>query len=93
MPKPKRNALCALYAFMRLVDDVSDDPGGIESKRSGLARWRARLDECVAGRTEGHPILPALADTIARFKIPTRYFHDLILGRGDGLDGLFLRHI
>jgi len=80
LPKAKRNALCALYAFMRLVDDVSDDPGGIESKRSGLVRWRARLDECVAGRSSGHPILPALADTIARFEIPTRYFHDLILG-------------
>ncbi len=80
LPKAKRNALCALYAFMRLVDDVSDDPGGLEAKQSGLAGWRARLDACAAGRTEGHPILPALADTITRFEIPTRYFHDLILG-------------
>jgi squalene synthase HpnC/squalene synthase HpnD len=76
----KRNALCALYAFMRLVDNVSDEPGDIESKRRGLARWRALLDEAIAGRTEGHPILPALADTISRFQVPTRYFHDLILG-------------
>ena len=38
------------------------------------------LDEAVDGRTEGHAILPALADTISRFEIPTRYFHDLILG-------------
>ncbi len=78
--KEKRNALCALYAFMRLVDNVSDEPGDIESKRRGLARWRALLDEAASGRTEGHAILPALADTIARFEIPTRYFHDLILG-------------
>jgi len=78
--RDKRNALCALYAFMRLVDNVSDEPGDLESKRRGLARWRAMLDEAVAGRTEGHAILPALADTITRFEIPTRYFHDLILG-------------
>jgi squalene synthase HpnC/squalene synthase HpnD len=78
--REKRNALCALYAFMRLVDNVSDEPGDIESKRAGLARWRSMLDEAVAGRTGGHAILPALADTIARFEIPTRYFHDLILG-------------
>ncbi|MGA7029226.1 MAG: squalene synthase HpnC, partial [Candidatus Acidiferrales bacterium] len=78
--KEKRNALCALYAFMRLVDNVSDEPGALESKRQGLARWRSMLDEAVAGRTAGHAILPALADTIALFDIPTRYFHDLILG-------------
>jgi squalene synthase HpnC/squalene synthase HpnD len=78
--KEKRNALCALYAFMRLVDNVSDEPGALESKRHGLARWRAMLDETVAGGTDAHAILPALADTIRRFDIPTRYFHDLILG-------------
>ncbi|HEX2775589.1 MAG TPA: squalene synthase HpnC [Candidatus Acidoferrales bacterium] len=78
--KEKRNALCALYAFMRLVDNVSDEPGDLDSKRNGLARWRAMLDEAIAGRTSASPILPALADTIVRFEIPSRYFHDLILG-------------
>lgn len=80
LPRAKRNALCALYAFNRLVDNVSDEPGEVESKRRGLARWRALLDEMAAGKTSGHAILPALADTVSRYAIPTRYFHDLILG-------------
>jgi phytoene synthase len=80
LPPAKRDALCALYAFMRLVDDVSDTVGGAADKQRGLARWRAALDAAVAGDVSGHPILPAFADTMRRFKIPPRYFHDLISG-------------
>jgi phytoene synthase len=80
LPAEKRDALCALYAFMRLVDDVSDTVGSAADKQRGLARWRAALDAAVSGDVSGHPILPAFADTINRFKIPPRYFHDLISG-------------
>jgi squalene synthase HpnC/squalene synthase HpnD len=80
LPQAKRDALCALYAFMRLVDDVSDTVGSEGDKRRGLVRWRAALDAAVAGDVSGHPILPAFADTIERFHIPPRYFHDLISG-------------
>jgi squalene synthase HpnC/squalene synthase HpnD len=80
LPQAKRDALCALYAFMRLVDDVSDTVGSESDKQRGLARWRAALDAAVAGDVSGHPILPAFADTIGRFHIPPRYFHDLISG-------------
>jgi squalene synthase HpnC/squalene synthase HpnD len=80
LPQPKRDALSALYAFMRLVDDVSDTVGGVAEKQRGLARWRAALDAAVSGEVSAHPILPAFADTIERFGIPPRYFHDLISG-------------
>ncbi len=80
LPQAKRDALCALYAFMRLVDDVSDTVGSAADKQRGLARWRAALDAATAGDVSSHPILPAFADTIERFKIPPRYFHDLISG-------------
>jgi len=80
LPRAKRDGLCALYAFMRLVDDASDTPGGTAEKQRGLARWRAALDAAVSGDASAHPVLPALADTISQFQIPVRYFHDLISG-------------
>jgi phytoene synthase len=80
LPQAKRDALCALYAFMRLVDDVSDTLGDVADKQGGLARWRAALDAAAAGDASAHPILPAFADTMQRFQIPSRYFHDLISG-------------
>lgn len=87
LPRAKRDALCALYAFMRLVDDVSDaegpsarTPENLAAQRTALVRWRNLLDQAVAGETAQHPILPAFADTIQRYRIPPRYFHDLISG-------------
>jgi squalene synthase HpnC/squalene synthase HpnD len=87
LPRPKRDALCALYAFMRLLDDICDssegaaDPrGALAAKRSALAHWRILLDQSVAGTATGHAILPAFADTVQRYQIPPRYFHDLISG-------------
>jgi squalene synthase HpnC/squalene synthase HpnD len=85
LPEPKRRALCALYAFMRLVDDVSDDSGAtsaesVAAKQRGLACWRGLVDDAYAGEVSGHAILPAFADTCSRYSIPARYFHDLIAG-------------
>ena len=52
LPKPKRDALAALYAFMRLVDDVSDEGHDLHAKQRGLARWRAALDQAITGQEQ-----------------------------------------
>ncbi len=87
LPRPKRDALCAIYAFMRLVDDASDAPVSAAAatdenalRRAALSRWRVLLDKSVAGDTLGHAILPAFADAVKRYRIASRYFHDLISG-------------
>jgi squalene synthase HpnC len=52
LPKQKRDGLAALYAFMRLVDDVSDEGKDLNEKQRGLAQWRAAFDEAVTGNSQ-----------------------------------------
>jgi squalene synthase HpnC len=95
LPKPRRDALAALYAFMRLVDDVADEGNDLAAKQRGLADWRAALDDAVTGEERlvdgstalssaapsgATEVLPALVDTMQRYKMPARYLHDLISG-------------
>jgi squalene synthase HpnC len=52
LPRRKRDGLAALYAFMRLVDDVADEGETLEIKQRGLAKWRAAFDEAVTGSSQ-----------------------------------------
>src|SRR5215475_5332923 len=77
LPKPKRDGLAALYAFMRLVDDVADDGDDLGAKRRRLAKWRAALDHAVNGSSDtgivlpagAVEVLPALVDTMRRYNM------------------------
>jgi len=80
LPAQKRDALCALYAFMRGADDISDEPGEAGAKQRGLASLRAEMDRALSGDVTGSPVWPAFRDTVERFQIPKRYLHDLISG-------------
>jgi len=73
----QRKAMCAIYAFMRYCDDLSDEPG---ATRELLDRWRTALDRALAGRYDGHSTLPAFHDTVRRYSIPHQYFHEMIDG-------------
>jgi squalene synthase HpnC len=88
LPKKRRDGLAALYAFMRLVDDVADEGHDLAAKQRGLAKWRAALDEAVNSNNAisisalpgAAAVLPALVDTMRRYNMPARYLHDLISG-------------
>jgi squalene synthase HpnC len=100
LPKSRRDGIVALYAFMRLIDDVADEGEDVAVKQRGLARWRAALDAALTGLDPGldqcfdgntvlplqqsppgaAEVLPALVDTMRRYKMPARYLHDLISG-------------
>jgi 15-cis-phytoene synthase len=83
LPRAQRKAICAIYAFMRYCDDLSDEPG---ATRAAIEQWRAALDEALAGRPAGHPALPAFQDTVTRYGIPPRYFHELTDGVASDLE-------
>ncbi len=88
LPKSRRDGIVALYAFMRLIDDVADEGEDVAIKQKGLARWRAALDAAVTGSPlpptatpqGAAEVLPALVDTMRRYNMPARYLHDLISG-------------
>src|SRR5215467_10871020 len=80
LPPAKRDALCALYAFMRHADDISDSDRAIRDKTEGLKAWRMALDRALEGQYGGSRVLPAFHDTVRRFAIPKAYFHDLMSG-------------
>lgn len=77
LPAAKRRAMCAVYAFMRECDDLSDEAGATAGR---LEQWRRDLDGALAGRTDSHPLWPAFADTIQRYRIPREYLDEMITG-------------
>ncbi len=80
LPAEKRRALCAVYAFMRHCDDISDGDSSDEQKREMLQCWRRQLDGALNGDCRSSPIFPAFLDSVARFAIPHRYFHWILDG-------------
>jgi phytoene synthase len=67
----QRKAMCAIYAFMRYCDDLSDEPG---ASRAAVDRWQADMEEALEGRFAEHPVWPAFHHTVRRFGIPHDYF-------------------
>ena len=79
LPSEKRNALCALYAFMRHADDISDSEK-MPNKRERLSDWRRLMDRALQGEYGENRILPAFHHTLKQFGIPVSYLSDLMDG-------------
>jgi phytoene synthase len=79
LPRDQRLSMCALYAFMRIADDLSDEAGETEEKRQQLKQWRASLHHALAGEYP-HPALEALHHTVSKYAIPPQYLEDVLDG-------------
>ena len=81
LPRERFRAMCALYGFMRLCDDIGDDPHSSPArKRAQLTHWRHALEEALEGSCAAHPVFPALVQTVRRYDIPPEYLRDVIAG-------------
>ena len=79
LPSKKRKAICAIYAFSRLCDDIADEHSPLKYKVDELNNLRAQLKDSYAGKPKGQ-VFYALADCSSQFKIPIEYFEDIIEG-------------
>jgi len=75
---PERRALSAVYALARRIDDIGDGSGSVEEKLSGLSSVRKDID-AVTARVED-PVLVAVGDAAARYRLPMGAFGELIDG-------------
>jgi 15-cis-phytoene synthase len=87
LPRARREGICAVYAFMRHADDISDDESRTrEQRRADLAGWLAAWHEAADGGSSNDPVFIALADARVRFNIPLDLLDQLVHGTSMDLD-------
>lgn len=79
LPKPKREAITALYAFCREVDDIADECTDVQVARTKLNWWRGEVDNLYQGAPQ-HPVAKALQPAVAAYGLSAEHFHEIIDG-------------
>lgn len=86
LPRKRREAMFALYALARELDDIADEPGEPTAKLSKLEAWKKEIDALYAG-IPNSPISRALLPAIQYFKLNKREFLELIAGMETDVKG------
>jgi phytoene synthase len=87
LPRPKRDAMSALYAFCREVDDVADEESvPVEKRGAQLAEWRDDVKRACGNETPQFPVNRELQPVIKQFSLPFGLFDELIKGCEMDLD-------
>ena len=89
LPAQKRQAMFALYAYMRLVDDIADGQDGVTLAQRGeaLDAWSEATQAALAGRNpeDGRLLWPAFTEMVNTHRVPHRLFADVIAGQRQDL--------
>ena len=87
LPREKRRAMAAMYAFCREVDDIADDVSvPIEERRARLEQWRSDLQAIFARREPRFAVMRELTPVVERYCLPSLLFEELIRGVEMDLD-------
>lgn len=87
LPTQRRNAICAIYAFMRRADDLADDESfSIPERRVHLDAWMAAWRAASEGGPTDDQVFLAVRDATQRFGIPLRLLDELVAGVSMDLD-------
>ena len=83
LPRPKRQALCAVYAFMRRCDDIADDEISVtyDERQYKLATWLDAFHRAQAGQPTDEPVLLALTDAQRRYNIRAGFSISWLMAR------------
>jgi len=87
LPLPRRNAICAIYAFMRQADDLSDDESlPRHERRTRLTAWLDNWHGVCHGGDTSNQVFLAVRDAVERFNIPLNLLDELVDGVSMDLD-------
>ncbi len=85
LPRQRRQAITALYAFCREVDDAVDDCHDVSIARAKLVWWRSEVAALYADKAS-HPVSRALAAALLHFNLPQEHLLEIIDGMEMDLD-------
>ncbi len=90
LPRLKRNAMFALYAYMRLVDDIADGQDGqtLAQRLDSLDAWNEATQSAISARNppDAHLLWPAFIEMVQTLGVPHHVFRDVIAGQRHDLE-------
>lgn len=89
LPKERRQAILAVYAFCRLVDDAADESANTPHALERLEYWEKEVERIFNGTTR-HPVGEALVQAIRRYQLPEALFYEIIEGCRMDANGLMV---